>query len=260
MDLTAGSDEEWALKSMGEYEAREDGVMDKAAFYNPYLSDGINTITEWYTMNGKEYNSRISRRMRYEELQIWNVSHKPYTIMGHHKNHNWHLHSYHFQIMKMVDHRGRLWHESPMLDWISGDWRDTVSIPANGTVYIRFKPIQFTGLVLHHCHIYNHETAGLKEMVAVVDCRGTTLSDMKEKVCSDLDDDQGRKLARDMIIDEGRRLGVGGTTGQTSRGEAWPWVQQDTVLQCEMTIDYICSDSGMHMAYDEDYDREFTRT
>merc|ERR1711988_363273 len=70
MDLTAGSDEEWAMKSMGEYEAPMDGNMSgTAAFYNPYLSDGINTITEWYTMNGKEYNSRISRRMRYEECR-----------------------------------------------------------------------------------------------------------------------------------------------------------------------------------------------
>jgi len=265
MDLTEGSDEEWAMKSMGEYVPKDDGDMwESAAFYNPYLSDGINTITEWYTMNGKEYNSRISRRLRYEELQIWNVSHRPYTIMGHHKNHNWHLHSYHFQVMKMYDDRGREWLESPMLDWKAGDWRDTVSIPANGTIFIRFKPIQFTGLVLHHCHIYNHETAGLKEMLAVVDCRGPTIAKMKEKVCADLDDDIQRRLrltgppgAKPRVLSD-----IGspdGTYGSESRGEAWPWVQQDTILQCEITIDYICSDSGMHMAYDETYDREFTR-
>ena len=41
-------------------------------------------------------------------------------------------------------------------------------MPANGTIYVRFKPTHQKGLVLHHCHIYNHETAGMKEMHAVI--------------------------------------------------------------------------------------------
>merc|ERR1711988_637716 len=108
---------------------------------------------------------------------------------GHKKNHNWHLHTYHFQIMYAVDLHGNVYTESPMLDWESGDWRDTVSVPANGTVFVRFKPIMFDGLILHHCHIYNHETAGMKEMVAVVDCTDSTLKDTKAAVCDSLDDD-----------------------------------------------------------------------
>lgn len=237
MDLTEGTDEEWYATAGGEYVPTDN--IDTAAFYNPKLSDGHNTVTEWYTLNFKEYNGRIQRRVRLNQLQIWNVTHKPKLIMGHHKNHNWHLHSYHFQIMKMIDMRGNEYFESPMKDWKAGDWRDTVSVPCNGTVYIRFKPTKFKGLVLHHCHIYNHETAGMKELVAVEDCSKSTLDDMKSKMCS------RRRLEAPSDAPDGYDF-------------TWPWFEQDTESQCEDTIDYLCSKSGMEMNYNEWIDSVLT--
>jgi len=211
------------------------------------------------------YNGRISRRMRLNELQIWNISHRPVTHMGHKKNHNWHLHTYHFQIMYAVDLHGNVYTESPMLDWQSGDWRDTVSVPANGTIYVRFKPTHQKGLVLHHCHIYNHETAGMKEMVAVIDCQNQTINKMKESVCTGLKEseygDSEGEVSSDIsteAMDEKRKaairrlLSMGASEPTTDTN--WPWVQQDTEGQCKETIDYMCSDGSMILSYSGELD------
>ena len=253
MDLTDGTDEEWAVASGGEYVATDE--QDTAAFYNPKLGESPATVTEWYTMNAMEYNGRIQRRMRLNQLNIWNITHNPTTIMGYKKNHNWHLHSYHFQVIKATDWYGRTYYESPMKDWKSGDWRDTVSVPANGTVFVRFKPIRFTGLILHHCHIYNHETAGMKEMVAVVDCSASTLRKMKEAMCESIDDDDRiRRLSTGESENAGDMKSV--MASKSTSDTVWPWFEQDTKSQCKGTIDFICSNSGMTMDYSKAYDKE----
>merc|ERR1711998_691812 len=150
---------------------------------------------------------------------------------GYKKNHNWHLHSYHFQVIKATDWYGRTYYESPMKDWKSGDWRDTVSVPANGTVFVRFKPIRFTGLILHHCHIYNHETAGMKEMVAVVDCSASTLRKMKEAMCESIDDESSSSGPPMFMNMKSYHRGLGAndapidSTGESTSDATWPWNQ-----------------------------------
>ena len=151
----------------------------------------------WYTMNGNTFTGRIAHRMRLDETQEWLVEHAPITSVGALKSHNWHMHSFHFQVLRAQTADGT-WHDnSPMLDWKMGDWRDTVNVPRGGRVVVRFKPTKYTGLVLHHCHVNNHETAGLKEMVAVMDfsaearlairasCRGLDLWPWAGFNCSD---------------------------------------------------------------------------
>mmetsp|Transcript_91733 Transcript_91733/g.262270 ORF Transcript_91733/g.262270 Transcript_91733/m.262270 type:complete len:639 (-) Transcript_91733:195-2111(-) len=250
MDLTEGTDAEWAERTpAGGYVATDNMDDAGAAFYNPTLGDGVNTPTEWYTMNHKTYSGRISRRMRLNQLQIWNVTHQPETHMGHKKNHNWHLHTHHFQVMYATDDRGNVYTTSPMLDWQSGDWRDTVSVPANGTVWVRFKPTLYDGLLLHHCHIYNHETAGMKEMMSVVDCSASTMADTKAAVCSSLDDDSTDQMGMQVMMN----MGSEGASKPTE-DNTWPWVQQDTKYQCEEYIDYICTDNAMKMDYSSTLD------
>jgi len=258
MDLREGTDAEWAAKSAGEYVPTDDHTQS-AAFYNPILSESSNTPTEWYNMNGVTFSGRIARRMRLNEMQIWNITHSPVTKMGHKKNHNWHLHSYHFQIMYALDMRGNVYTESPMKDWVTGDWRDTVSVPANGTIFVRFRPTVQKGLVLHHCHIYNHETAGMKEMHAVIDCDNTTLLAMKDAVCTGLSESEfGETEDATQELDADRKahirnlLSMGASMPTTDNN--WPWVQQDTEGQCKKTIDYLCSDGAMVMSYSEELD------
>mmetsp|Transcript_18012 Transcript_18012/g.32740 ORF Transcript_18012/g.32740 Transcript_18012/m.32740 type:complete len:150 (-) Transcript_18012:229-678(-) len=146
-----------------------------------------------------------------------------------------------------------------MKDWVTGDWRDTVSVPANGTIFVRFRPTVQKGLVLHHCHIYNHETAGMKEMHAVIDCDNTTLLAMKDAVCTGLSESEfGETEDATQELDADRKahirnlLSMGASMPTTDNN--WPWVQQDTEGQCKKTIDYLCSDGAMVMSYSEELD------
>ena len=74
------------------------------------------------------------------------------------------------RLLRAIDAHGITWSASPTNDWVAGDWRDIISVPRNGSVVVRWRPTLHTGLLLHHCHVYNHESAGLKEMIMVVNC------------------------------------------------------------------------------------------
>ena len=112
-------------------------------------------------------------------------------------NHNWHLHTHHFQIAGSSDPRGGT------EDWSLWDWRDTVNVPHGGWVKIRFLAENYAGYLLHHCHVFNHETAGLKQLVSVVNCSDDRIYNELKKyadsfgmditICSDADDDDSTK-------------------------------------------------------------------
>lgn len=136
-------------------------------------------------------------------------------------------------------------------------------MPANGTVYIRWKPVLQKGLVLHHCHIYNHETAGMKEMMAVIDCSNTTLVAMRESVCDGITDDEGGSMEEEELTYENsktrramRHLASVGANIPTEV-TVWPWNQQNDKYQCQKTIDYLCSNSAMEMTYSAEYNNIF---
>jgi len=61
--------------------------------------------------------------------------------------HPLHVHTNHFQVV-------RGWGASP-------EWRDTVFVPANGNVTIRFRPLDFKGVSLLHCHSLFHADEGM---------------------------------------------------------------------------------------------------
>merc|ERR1711998_627833 len=138
-------------------------------------------------MNGQTYTDRIQYRMRLDEPQEWVVKHGAGQTVDSEKSHNWHIHGYHFQVMYAVDAYNNTMVNSLLGDWVSGDWRDVVSVPRDGYVVIRFTPIKNAGLILHHCHVYNHETGGLKELVDVIDCSEEAFEKIMD-VCPDGDD------------------------------------------------------------------------
>ena len=108
-------------------------------------------------------------------------------------NHNWHLHTHHFQVTDAS--------VNEVNDYDIGDWRDTINVPKGGWVTVRFKAENYAGFLLHHCHVFNHETAGLKQLVAVVNCSdneiyNTLAMDAASfgfdiSICSDDPDDDG---------------------------------------------------------------------
>merc|ERR1719498_198455 len=88
--------------------------------YTATMSENQNIITMWYTMNGNTFTGRIAHRMRLDETQEWLVEHAPITSVGALKSHNWHMHSFHFQVLRAQTADG-MWHDnSPMLDWKMG--------------------------------------------------------------------------------------------------------------------------------------------
>ena len=116
--------------------------------------------------------------------------------------------------------------------------------------------------MLHHCHIYNHETAGMKEMVAVIDCSNTTLTAMRESVCDSNTDDDGQEDVEELSYEDSRtrramrHLASVGASIPTEV-TVWPWNQQNDKYQCQKTIDYLCSDSSMDMTYSAEYNNIF---
>lgn len=59
-----------------------------------------------------------------------------------------------------------------------GDWKDTLLIPPLVNITIRFIPIDFTGDVVIHCHILQHEDAGMMMVVGIVDEGESTDADI----------------------------------------------------------------------------------
>ena len=88
---------------------------------------------------------------------------------------------------------------SPTREWTSGDWRDVVSVPRDGHVVVRFTPLRYAGPILHHCHVYNHESAGLKEMIMVVNCSAGAIAKLN---------------------------------AHCSGNDVWPWAGQDCTNMC----------------------------
>ena len=43
-------------------------------------------------------------------------------------------------------------------------------MPHGGWVKIRFLAENYAGYLLHHCHVFNHETAGMKQLAQVINC------------------------------------------------------------------------------------------
>ncbi|CAH0491437.1 unnamed protein product [Peronospora farinosa] len=127
-----------------------DVVMKDGFYYKPYyinhaLFDGssIRTMTlgrvqEWIIINRRDESGEVTL-----------------------KNHPFHLHTNAFQIVNMSHGHG--------IDYEVGDWRDVISVPTPGNVTIRFRPEDYTGIVVAHCHVLGHSDAGMiagVEMIA----------------------------------------------------------------------------------------------
>ena len=132
--------------------------------YTVTLANDDDSASLWMTMNGVIYNGLVEKRIQLDAAQEWTIKSSGHVGSEVFDNHNWHLHTHHFQVVSSSVQGDQT------LDWHPWDWRDTVNIPYGGWVTVRFVPENYAGYLLHHCHVFNHETAGLKQLVAVINC------------------------------------------------------------------------------------------
>ncbi|KDO20094.1 hypothetical protein SPRG_14633 [Saprolegnia parasitica CBS 223.65] len=118
------------------------------------LRDG--TMYKSYFMNDRLFSVDHRYKMKLNVLHEWTLEN---VLSPDEKNHPFHLHSNPFQIVAMTHGHG--------LDYSVGDWRDTITLPYGGNVTIRFRPLDFTGLVAAHCHILGHADVGMALLVEI---------------------------------------------------------------------------------------------
>ncbi|MFF3910561.1 multicopper oxidase family protein [Streptomyces sp. NPDC001848] len=105
--------------------------------------------TKFY-INGKQFDpNRVDVRAKLNTVEEWTV------VNESNEEHSFHVHTNHFQLMSI---NGRPHHGHGL--------QDVASVPAKGRFVIRMRFKDYTGKTVLHCHILNHEDAG---MMAVLD-------------------------------------------------------------------------------------------
>lgn len=105
-----------------------------------------------FTINGNRFDpDRIDQVVNLNAVEEWEL------VNNSNVGHPFHIHVNPFQVMSING-------VAPPVPL----WLDTVNIPANGTVVIRHRFLDFTGEFVLHCHILNHEDLGMMQNVQVV--------------------------------------------------------------------------------------------
>jgi FtsP/CotA-like multicopper oxidase with cupredoxin domain len=112
--------------------------------------NGDEVITNAFLINGLPYDpDRIDHSIKLGTAEEWELINETGA------EHPFHIHVNHFQVMQPG---------MPPEDWV---WRDTVSLPMNGSVRIRSRFRDYPGRFLLHCHILLHSDLGMMQNVEV---------------------------------------------------------------------------------------------
>jgi FtsP/CotA-like multicopper oxidase with cupredoxin domain len=110
------------------------------------------------SINGKQMNmSRIDETVKLGATEIWEIQNRGMGMMSF--PHSFHVHDVQFQILSR-DGSAPAPHEA--------GWKDTVLVWPNEHVRIIAKFEDYTGLYMYHCHILEHEDAGMMGQFQVV--------------------------------------------------------------------------------------------
>jgi len=102
-----------------------------------------------FTINGQVFNPRrIDTRVRLGTVEEWEIANLGVL------DHPFHLHTNPFQIVARDGRPERL-----------RAWKDTVLVPAGGTVLLRVGFADYPGNAVYHCHILEHEDLGMMGIV-----------------------------------------------------------------------------------------------
>ena len=114
------------------------------------------------TINGKTMNmNRIDERVPLGATEIWQIEHGR-GMMGRMMNvpHSFHVHDGQFQILSV---NGR----PPSAN--EAGWKDTVLLWPGDVVRIIKRFEDYTGIYMYHCHLLEHEDAGMMGQFEVVE-------------------------------------------------------------------------------------------
>ncbi|HEX5500054.1 MAG TPA: multicopper oxidase domain-containing protein, partial [Thermomicrobiales bacterium] len=95
--------------------------------------------------------NRVDQQVRLGAVEEWTVVNKDPS------DHVFHIHTNPFQVTQV---NGKAL-ATPL-------WRDTAIVPRDGSITFRSRFLDFTGKFVLHCHMLNHETLGMMQVVEVV--------------------------------------------------------------------------------------------
>lgn len=100
---------------------------------------------QFFLINGRGFDhQRIDTRVQLGTVEDWHILNKAGM------DHPFHLHTNGFQVLRRDG--------QPVADPV---WKDTVNIPAYGSVDLRVAFADFPGVTVYHCHILDHEDQGM---------------------------------------------------------------------------------------------------
>jgi len=103
-----------------------------------------------FTFDGKTFDpNRIDQSVKFGSTEEWTIS-NPSSM-----HHPFHLHAWPFQVTD--DGTGKA---------LQG-WHDTVNLPSGRSVKIRIPFVDIKGTTVYHCHILDHEDAGMMGIIRV---------------------------------------------------------------------------------------------
>jgi FtsP/CotA-like multicopper oxidase with cupredoxin domain len=123
-------------------------------------------------IDGKTFDpSRIDQRVRLGAVEEWTVRNPDLR-----DDHAFHIHTNPFQVTQV--------NGQPQADL---QWRDTVVVPRKadreGSVVLRSRFLDFTGVFMLHCHMMNHEEMGMMQAVEVYKERHGAVVHEGDEIC-----------------------------------------------------------------------------
>lgn len=121
-----------------------------------------------FKINNMSFTGRPEICMTKGTIEEWTVFSAPNRMEK--WIHSFHIHVNSFQVVAM-DAGATVVPGQKLVESMSiiGDWRDTIQIPAGGSVTFRMSIDDFTGVFPFHCHVVTHQAIGMMMMVEVKD-------------------------------------------------------------------------------------------
>ena len=118
------------------------------------LSEDMANPRAMFLINGKTFDmARADFHGKVGQVEEWDVDNQADM------DHPFHIHGTQFQVL--ARRKGGVWREEPFLAW-----RDVANVSAGETLRLRFRQ-DMPGLRMFHCHILEHEDAGMMGMLSV---------------------------------------------------------------------------------------------
>jgi len=123
---------------------------------------GIKTIEldgmgHMVTLNGRKFDiNRIDDNVNFGDIEIWEISSSRAMMMGS-QGHPFHIHGSQFQVLSRNGNAPNANEQG---------WKDTVYVGSGETVRIIVK-FKYKGIFMYHCHILEHEEAGMMGQLEV---------------------------------------------------------------------------------------------